>query len=81
MTNEELMKKLKVGFHSKEDKRTACPYLRLECLKIAFDVASKVGAFDQYNWVKKSEDEQLEVYEQVYELAEMNYKFMMKERE
>jgi len=81
MTNEEIKKKIDVGFKSKERKNMPCPSLRLECLKLACDIATKVGTFDQYIWAKKSIEDQLETYEQMFELADMNYGFVMKEKE
>ncbi len=81
MTKEEIMKKLDVGFHSKEGVKASCPYMRLECLRIAFDVAHKAETFDSSKWPNKSLEAQLEAFDQVYELAEMNYKFVVKDNE
>jgi hypothetical protein len=81
MTNEEIIKRIDVGFKSKDLENIPCPFLRLECLKLAFDVAHKTETFDPRKWANKSLEEQLEAYDQICELAEMNYKFLVKERE
>lgn len=53
------------------------PFLRLEALKLAYEVAYKQDIFNAREWANKSLDDQVDSYKQVFELAAINYQFIM----
>lgn len=51
--------------------------MRLEALKLAYEVAFRQDIFSRRDWDGKSFEEQVEAYKQVFELADINYQFIV----
>ena len=90
--NDELKAKIDVGFKPEaKDRRiinTAEDLLdwlhdpevtanaRLECLTLAYEVAFKQDIFSPTHWNKKTEEEQIETYKQIFELSDYNVRYI-----
>ena len=64
-----------------EDNNNTLYQLRLECLKIAYDISKTIGDFDPFNWERKSSEEQHADLLSLYEIAEMHFSYITQQSE